>query len=218
MTTILLIRHTLSEGNTLGICSGQLDLPLAKKGFEQAQVLAGYLKEQYLIEAIYTSDLCRAVQTAQPTADAFGLVGQTDPDLREVCAGEFQGVLWKKLETDRAEANDAWQALEKGRYPLHPKGAETYEEVAERMERAIMGIVRKNAGKCVALVSHARALRIFLDSSKERDPVLREYCSPWKTLWSGSITELVFDEDGEFCRVEKIGYHDFMKKSTNAVE
>ena len=97
MTTLIFIRHTQSEGNLLDVCSGQLDFPLVDQGFSQAERVADYLQKNYSIDAIYASDLCRTVQTARPTANAFGLDIVSDPRLREVSAGSWEGHKWQEL-------------------------------------------------------------------------------------------------------------------------
>ena len=45
MTTLIFVRHATSEGNRLGVCSGQLDYPLVEEGFSQAERTASYLRE-----------------------------------------------------------------------------------------------------------------------------------------------------------------------------
>ena len=220
MTTLLLIRHALSEGNNLNVCSSQIDFPLVEQGWEQARVLADYVKQHYSIDAIYSSDLCRALQTAQPMADALDLEVQTDPDLREAFAGELQGMHWDRLMNEYKEVFDAWQALTKGVYPLLPKGAETYEVLAGRMEQALKRIVLQNPERGVMVVSHARALRTLLDSWQDRDPLIKEFFSPWKGIGSTSITELVFENDGSLCRAERVGFmgHLIPEQATQAAE
>ena len=73
MTPLIFIRHAMSEGNVLEVCSGQKNYSLIEEGFEQANRLAQYLIDTYPIKAIYSSDLLRCIQTAEPTAKAFGL-------------------------------------------------------------------------------------------------------------------------------------------------
>ena len=91
MTTLIMVRHGLSTGNLEGVYCGQLDYPLAEKGFAQAALTGKYLKKNYHIDHIYSSDLLRAMQTAEPTARAFGLEIIPESDLREIGVGEWQG-------------------------------------------------------------------------------------------------------------------------------
>ena len=73
MTTVLLIRHGQSVTNVTQVFTGHYDVPLSPLGQEQARRTAAYLQKNFRIDAIYASDLMRAMQTAQPTAAAFGL-------------------------------------------------------------------------------------------------------------------------------------------------
>ena len=80
---LILIRHAESIGNVLGILQGQkIDLPLSKLGKTQAKKLANYLKKEK-IEAIYSSDLKRAMHTAQIIAKSHKLRVIPDKRLRE---------------------------------------------------------------------------------------------------------------------------------------
>ena len=72
-TVIYLIRHGESEGNLKRICLGNTDLGLTEKGREQAEKTAKALSPVD-IDAIYSSDLIRAVQTAEPHALCADLV------------------------------------------------------------------------------------------------------------------------------------------------
>lgn len=90
MTTVLLIRHGQSVTNVTQVFTGHYDVPLSPLGQEQARRTAAYLQKNFRIDAIYASDLMRAMQTAQPTAAAFGLPICPEPDLREICAGRWE--------------------------------------------------------------------------------------------------------------------------------
>ena len=73
MTELLFVRHGYSEGNKEHRFSGQKDFPLDAAGRQQAQELAEYLRNAFCIDAIYASDLCRAVDTVKPLANALSL-------------------------------------------------------------------------------------------------------------------------------------------------
>ena len=86
-TQILFIRHGETDWNRIKRIQGHIDIPLATTGLEQAQRLARRIaseaKEGARLDAIYSSDLQRAQQTAQPIADALGLQLQLREGLRE---------------------------------------------------------------------------------------------------------------------------------------
>src|SRR5580698_6897789 len=94
-TQILFIRHGETDWNRIKRIQGHIDIPLATTGLEQAQRLAhrlaGEASQGATLDAIYSSDLQRAQQTAQPIADALGLPLQLRESLRERLYGAFQG-------------------------------------------------------------------------------------------------------------------------------
>jgi broad specificity phosphatase PhoE len=69
-----------------------MDAPLNEIGFLQAAQLADYICKSYHIDAVYTSDLSRAVETVRPTAERLGLELHLDPALRELDTGKWTGV------------------------------------------------------------------------------------------------------------------------------
>ncbi len=99
MTRILLVRHGESEWNAARRWQGQADPPLTGLGRVQAAHAARALGA---IDAIFTSDLQRALVTAQVIADALGLDEPSiDPRLRERDAGEWSGLT-------REEIHEQW--------------------------------------------------------------------------------------------------------------
>lgn len=95
MTRLLLVRHGQSVWNARGLWQGQADPPLTGLGHEQAEAAAGL--EQ--VDAVATSDLVRAHQTAETLRKATGVRSLTvDPRLRERHAGEWQGLTREDIE------------------------------------------------------------------------------------------------------------------------
>src|SRR5438876_6692501 len=91
VTTLILARHGETDWNRDGRFQGHADPPLNDRGREQARSLADALADQP-IEAIYSSDLRRAHETAQIVAQRQGLEVLVDPDLRERDVGEWSGL------------------------------------------------------------------------------------------------------------------------------
>jgi 2,3-bisphosphoglycerate-dependent phosphoglycerate mutase len=83
MTQLWLIRHGLTDWNLEGRYQGQSDIPLNAEGLAQARRLAERLKGTS-IEALFSSDLLRAYQTAKILGECLGLPVQADPRLREI--------------------------------------------------------------------------------------------------------------------------------------
>jgi broad specificity phosphatase PhoE len=107
----LLVRHGETDWNADGRLQGQTDRPLSGFGRTQAHKLAGELAEEKL-EAIYSSDLARARETAEIVAEHLGLPVLLDPDLREKDWGTWEGLT--AVERDRVEfVGESTEAHEK---------------------------------------------------------------------------------------------------------
>lgn len=217
MTTLIFIRHAYSLGNQLDLCSGQQDYPLTEKGHEQAGKLSKHLKKTYPIEAIYTSDLIRTIQTAQPTAEAFGLEIQADPRFREVCLGEWEGQPWKAVEEADPELTASWCNMNLYRADRRPKGAECFEEIWERADSAIRDVVSRHRGKCVAIFSHSRFMRSLAYRWAQKSPQAAKIISEKEStgFFSVSVTVATFDDHGEFFELLLCNDRDYLKDTAD---
>jgi len=92
-TRLCLVRHGETAWNAEGRVQGQLDIPLSATGLQQARAVAGALKGESF-DAIYSSDLVRVRQTAQPTADMLKKQVLLDERLRERHYGVFQSITY----------------------------------------------------------------------------------------------------------------------------
>jgi probable phosphoglycerate mutase len=97
LTRVIAVRHGETEWNVATRIQGQLDIGLNETGREQARRVARALAGEAL-DAVYASDLQRAVDTAQAIAAQAGLAVQTDAALRERGFGEFEGLTWAEVE------------------------------------------------------------------------------------------------------------------------
>src|SRR3954466_11612253 len=97
ITTVLLIRHGETAWNAERRLQGHLDISLNLEGERQAAAVAQALAGTH-IDAIVSSDLQRASQTAQAIAASHQLPVQVERDLRERCYGGFEGLLYAEIE------------------------------------------------------------------------------------------------------------------------
>src|SRR5210317_401562 len=95
-TTIILIRHGLTDWNKEGRWQGNEDIPLNDTGIAQAEALGKRLAN-WPIEALYSSDLKRAAQTAAILGAAVDLQPIHDRCWRERDVGAFQGLTWEEI-------------------------------------------------------------------------------------------------------------------------
>jgi phosphoserine phosphatase len=153
LTTILLARHGESDWNRAGRWQGHADRRLTDLGREQARALAERLEETEL-DAVYSSDLERALETAEIVAATKGLAVTTDPDLREVDVGSWSGLTRAEAQQRFPEGFARWQAGGEGW-----TDGETYEELRERVVRAIERIATDHPAGRALVVAHGGSIR-----------------------------------------------------------
>ena len=153
ISTILLARHGESDWNRSKRWQGFTDRPLTEVGREQARALALRLEDTEL-DAIYSSDLQRARETAEIVAAAKGLSVQSTPDLREVDVGSWSGLSRADAEARFPEGYARWLDGGEGW-----DDGETYREMSERVVAAILRIAEANASGRVLVVAHGGSIR-----------------------------------------------------------
>lgn len=158
MTTIYLIRHAEAEGNLYRRCHGQYDSTITDNGYRQIAALAKRFAHTPF-DAAYSSDLTRTQTTALAVTRTHGLTLRLEPRLREVAVGPWEDRTWTWLgKFDREQLvlfnSDA------GRW--HVEGAETMEQVRDRMLAALRDIIAAHPNQTVAVVSHGMALRALI--------------------------------------------------------
>jgi broad specificity phosphatase PhoE len=158
---LYLARHGRTHWNELGRFQGHTDVPLDDVGRAQARTLVDELRGR--IEAVITSDLQRASETARIVADALRipLLAQ-DPELRERGYGVFEGLTREECALRFPEA---WAARERERNH-EPPGGEPRTEVIARMQRALTRAASTLAPqyRSALIVSHGSSLRMFLEA------------------------------------------------------
>jgi probable phosphomutase (TIGR03848 family) len=158
MPTLLLIRHGENDFLKKGRLPGRLpDIHLNKHGREQAAALAESLKAAP-IRAIYSSPLERAVETAEPLAQALGLAIQVRPGLLDTDVGEWEGLHLKKL-----RKLPLWKQVQELPSQVRFPGGESFLELQERLVREIDAIRSAHKPKdLLAVVFHADPIKLVL--------------------------------------------------------
>jgi broad specificity phosphatase PhoE len=151
-TSLLLARHGETDWNAAGRWQGHADPPLNATGRLQASELAERLHTAG-IEVIVASDLARAAETAAIVAARLRLPVTHDPDLREIDVGSWSGLTRAQV-AERFPAGFArWEAGEIGH------DGETREQLAARIEHALLRLAHEHAGRNVLAVTHGGAIR-----------------------------------------------------------
>jgi broad specificity phosphatase PhoE len=159
VTTLLLARHGETDWNRNGRFQGHADPPLNEYGRRQARALAELLASEPL-EAIYSSDLLRAQETAQIIAMHRGMDVVVDPQLRERDVGKWSGLTRSQIEERFPGEVQAWR---EGRVLV----GETREALTERVLAATRRISAAHPVGQVLVVSHGGALRMLRHATGE---------------------------------------------------
>jgi probable phosphoglycerate mutase len=158
-TQILFIRHGETDWNRIKRIQGHIDIPLATTGVEQAkrlaQRLAGEAAQGMRLDAIYSSDLQRAQQTAQPIATALGLPLQLRKGLRERLYGAFEGYDRDQIAERYPDEFEHWQTRDGG---FAPPDGESMRAFYHRVMETVTPIVAAHPGARIACVAHGGVL------------------------------------------------------------
>jgi len=148
---LLLVRHAETAHNRDGLVQGRADNPLSDLGLKQAAALAERLASAPL-DAIYSSPLARARQTAEAIAAPHGLPVAIEPDLVEMDIGQMEGLSGTELRERFPEFMTAWLSEDAGSAVM--PGGESLAQVQARAMAVIERVVEQRPGGVVALVSH----------------------------------------------------------------
>ncbi len=185
MTRLILVRHGETVWNVELRFQGQRDTALNARGRRQARQVAERLRDEP-IRAIYSSDLSRAVDTAQAIAEIHGLPVFTDAALRERHFGEWEGLNREEVITRWAEAWEQWRRAE-----CAPPGGEAIEEVIARVKAKIAEIVSAHRDETVVIVGHGGSVKAAVLCA------LNKPLTDWRTfrIDNASISILQFHPD-----------------------
>lgn len=189
-TTILLVRHGQSEGNVLGIFTGHSGYSLTEMGHKQAAITADYIEKNYKVDAVYSSDLPRAFQTAEHIAGCLDLPIITDCRFREISAGKWERKAFAVLGDLFPEDYGVWV---NDTTNARCTGGESVQEVADRAVQGIMDVAAAHPGQCIVIATHATPIRASLWKIAGGTP---EQFQKYNFGCNCAVSELIF-EDGK---------------------
>lgn len=176
-TTLYLIRHGETEGSEEKRYKGMIDVPLSERGIRQMEEASKYIVELTqnrsnphippllkggegkLLDAVYCSDLSRAVKSAEIIAEPFKLSPVKINKLRERDFGVWEGMSFDEIKEKYPEDFTSWL---KNPLRFSPTGGENTLEVKERCMNAIDRVVDTHNGENIAVVAHGGVIRIIL--------------------------------------------------------
>ncbi|GMA14412.1 histidine phosphatase family protein [Deinococcus metallilatus] len=157
-TEFWVVRHGESTWNADGRYQGQTDVPLSHVGILQASSLAERLTGQHF-DAVYSSDLARAFQTAEIVAER--LSGHPpvlpDPGLREIDVGQLSGLVLADIE---ARHPDYLTALRADPWSTRRPSGESMEDLFARSGAALERLRARHPGGRVLVFTHGGVVRV----------------------------------------------------------
>jgi 2,3-bisphosphoglycerate-dependent phosphoglycerate mutase len=152
MTELSLVRHGETEWNASGRHQGQTDSQLSQRGLAQAEALAErWAREGARFDAVYSSDLGRAMRTAEILVARIGGEIRAEESLRERGLGIFEGLTYEEIDERYPE-----EALlhRSGDPHFRPEGGESYVDLYGRSVAALREIARRHDPGRVLVVTH----------------------------------------------------------------
>ncbi|MDQ6788091.1 MAG: histidine phosphatase family protein [Acidobacteriota bacterium] len=174
ITRLYLVRHGQSAGNAEGRFGGHSATPLSELGKQQAEITAKALAKER-IKAIYSSDLPRAVQTAEPLAQILNLPVNATAAFRERKVGVLEGKTFDESKTEHPK--DYYALVNRNVHHVITEG-ESYRQLLRRATGALHEVLRAHPGEGVVIFSHTGAicfLTLYLLGAIDR----RTKTTPW---------------------------------------
>lgn len=156
---IILVRHGQTEYNAIGRYQGHMQIPLNDQGMRQARQVCQRLQRQS-IDAIYSSDLIRCIQTITPLAQATKISVQLDERLREIDVG-----LWEHLTIPEIAATYPGNYAAYRNAPGHTVhvGGESYAQMQARALSALEAIVAQHQpDQTICIATHGGTIRAIV--------------------------------------------------------
>ena len=158
MMRLILVRHGQTEWNAGGRYQGQSNVALSEMGRKQAAYLAeGFPADR--LDAIYTSDLDRARETAECIAAKFGMPVRPEKAFRELSFGDWEGLTYQEISTRwPEEAKKLFTAPDE---LIIPHG-ETFQELQERALKKIEALYKEHIDQTVGIFAHGAINKTIL--------------------------------------------------------
>ena len=155
-------RHGQTDMNLARRWQGSgIDVPLNETGIDQARQLALELISSG-IQAVFSSPLQRAVQTAQIVADVLNAPVKIEDGLIEGCFGAAEGKTKEEIHRLFPDIAPAWQSLEEEHMDICFEGGETKRQIQQRIFRTLKKIAAENDYTIIGISAHSAVVRCFV--------------------------------------------------------
>lgn len=156
-TRLCLVRHGETAWNAEGRVQGQLDIPLSTTGRSQARAVAAALAGE-AFDAVWSSDLVRVQQTAEPTAQLLKKAVRLAQALRERHYGEFQGITYAEAKVRMPEDYARFRDKD---LDFGFRTGESLTTFNERVLSFFDGLVEENPGAHLLVFTHGGVLEML---------------------------------------------------------
>jgi probable phosphoglycerate mutase len=187
-TRIIAIRHGETAWNVDSRIQGHLDIPLNDVGRAQAARAAAALADES-VQAIYSSDLLRAFETAQAIAQTLAQPVLTHKGLRERDFGVFQGRTFTEVEADAPEQAMRWRKREPD---FTPEGGESLNMFRDRIVQTANALASAHLGQQIVLVAHGGVMDVLYRAATGQSV---QAPRTWQ-LSNAAINRLLWTPDG----------------------
>lgn len=188
-TRLIAIRHGETAWNVDTRVQGHLDIPLNARGRWQAARLARALAMRETVQAVYSSDLLRARDTARAISEATGARLTLDTGLRERSFGVFQGRTFGEVQADHPEEALRWRKRDPH---WTPEGGESLVAMRERIDTTVRALAARHPGEQVVLVAHGGVLDLLYRAATGQD---LQAPRTWQ-LGNTAVNRLLWTPDG----------------------
>lgn len=154
VTKLYLVRHGQSDGNAEGRFGGHGPTPLSKLGVQQAEATAKLLAKEG-VNSIYSSDLHRAIQTAEPLSKLTGIPIIPTSAFRERNVGVLEGLTFD--ESKQTFPKDYYALVSRNVHHVITEG-ESYRHLLRRSTAELWDILSTHIGGKIAIFSHTGAI------------------------------------------------------------
>jgi broad specificity phosphatase PhoE len=197
-TRVLLLRHAETAAPHL-FHGAESDIGLSLRGAEQARRVAERIRRERP-DAVYSSGMRRAAETARAIAEECGLPPLEWPGLHERRMGPLSGVPREAGWSAYEEAKTHWIA---GRLDRTHAGGESFAAMSDRVTAAFRALLDREAGRTVVLVAHGVVNRVLLasmldgHSHADFDRITIDFVAVHDLRWDGATLQLADVWPGE---------------------
>ena len=184
-TNILLVRHGQTEWNQQNRIQGHQDSPLTELGKQQAKKVKQLLNK-FEIQQAYVSPMQRARDTAKIILNGSSLKAKVLKDIGEINLGPWEGKTREETALSHpVEHNSFWHKPD----IFNLAGAETYDQLQQRMVNGLETIFSANRNTNILVVSHWIAIKVAL--------------AFYKGIPISQLTDIKTPENGSFLCLSK---------------